>query len=294
MPASTYVTLNTGAQMPTFGLGTWKSAPGAVEKAVEVALKNGYRHIDTAQAYANEREVGEGIKRSGVPREEIFLTTKLNNTEHADPLAGLQKSLAALETPYLDLWLMHWPCPMKAGKPDRTLNWLDTWKGMEAVFKAHPDKVRAIGVSNVSAPFLEELLKVGSVVPAVNQLESHPSLTQEELVALCREKGIVVTAYSPLGSDNAPLGSHPVVKEIAAKHGVTPHNILISFHANRPGVNVIPKSVTPERIVANMKIVDLAPEEVQTLFAIEKEGSRRVCKPFWTGYGDIGFADCKQ
>ncbi|KZT70056.1 Aldo/keto reductase [Daedalea quercina L-15889] len=294
MPASQYVTLNTGAKMPTLGLGTWKSAPGAVEKAVEVALTNGYRHIDTAQAYANEKEVGEGIKRSGVPREEIFLTTKLNNTEHADPLAGLQKSLVALDTPYLDLWLMHWPCPMKAGGPDRSLNWLDTWKGMEAVFRAHPDKVRAIGVSNISAPYLEELLAVASVVPAVNQLESHPSLTQEELVQLCRSKGIVVTAYSPLGSDNAPLGEHPVVKEIAAAHGVTPHNILVSLHANRPGVNVIPKSVTPARIIANKTIVDLSPEEVQKLFDIEKAGSKRVCKPFWTGYGDIGFADCKQ
>ena len=186
---------------------------------------------------ANEREVGEGIKRSGVPREEIFLTTKLNNTEHADPLAGLEKSLAALETPYLDLWLMHWPCPMKNGAPDRSLNWLDTWRGMEAVFRAHPDKVRAIGVSNVSVPYLHELLKIATVVPAVNQIESHPSLAQEELVQLCRSKGIAITAYSPLGSDNAPLGGNPVVKEIAQKHGVTPHNILVSFHANRPGVN---------------------------------------------------------
>ncbi|KAH9915838.1 NADP-dependent oxidoreductase domain-containing protein [Fomitopsis serialis] len=155
MPASKYVTLNTGAQMPTLGLGTWHpGGPGTVEQAVEVALKHGYRHLDTAQAYSNERQVGEGIKRSGVPREEIFLTTKLNNTEHADPLAALQKSLAALDTPYVDLWLMHWPCPVKDRKPDRSLNWLDTWKVMEAVLEAHPDKVHAIGVSNVSAPFL--------------------------------------------------------------------------------------------------------------------------------------------
>ena len=213
MPASQYVTLNTGAKMPTLGLGTcwfrptrhaqcsrgiftgtWKSAPGAVEKAVEVALKNGYRHIDTAQAYgtspaplhalptlivtslctANEREVGEGIKRSGVPREDIFLTTKLNNTEHADPLAGLEKSLAALETPYLDLWLMHWPAPMKDGKADKEHDWRDTWRAMEKVFKEHPEKVKAIGVSNFSVSYLQELLKFATVVPAANQIEAHP------------------------------------------------------------------------------------------------------------------------
>lgn len=200
---------------------------------------------------ANEREVGDGIKRSGVPREDIFLTTKLNNTEHADPLAGLHKSLAALDTPYLDLWLMHWPCPMKAGAPDRSLNWLDTWRGMEAVFRAHPDKVRAIGVSNVSVSYLHELLKAAAVVPAVNQIESHPSLAQEELVQLCRSNGIAVTAYSPLGSDNAPLGAHPVVKQIAQKHGVTPHNILVSFHANRPDVSGAPPSTPCPRMLAD-------------------------------------------
>jgi len=113
-------------------------------------------------------------------------------------------------------------------------------------------------------------------------------------VALCRQKGVAVTAYCPLGSGDVPLAEHAVVKEIAAKHGVTPQNILISFHANRPGVNAIPKSETPARIIANMQIVDLSEEEVQKLFDIEKEGSIRICRPFWTGYGDIGFADCKR
>ncbi|EPT02123.1 hypothetical protein FOMPIDRAFT_1041035 [Fomitopsis schrenkii] len=159
-------------------------------------------------------------------------------------------------------------CPRRHASTSHDLN--------ARVVCAHPDKVRAIGVSNVSVPYLHELLNVATVVPAVNQIESHPSLAQEELVQLCRSKGIAVTAYSPLGSDNAPLGAHPVVQEIARKHGVTPHNILISFHANRPDVNVIPKSVTPERIIANKTIVNLSPEEVQTLFDIEKAGPRRV------------------
>lgn len=123
----------------------------------------------------NEKEVGLGIKDSGVPREQIFLTTKLNNSDQRDVEGALERSLQRLDTPYLDLWLMHWPCPMtKEGKPDKEIDWLDTWKEMERVFKAHPDKVKAIGVSNFSVSYLERLLKAATVVPAVNQIESHP------------------------------------------------------------------------------------------------------------------------
>ncbi|KAI0941978.1 hypothetical protein AcV7_002528 [Taiwanofungus camphoratus] len=292
MPASKFVKLNTGAEMPTLGLGTWKSAPGAVEKAVEVALKNGYRHIDTAAAYGNEKEVGIGIKNSGVPREEIFLTTKLNNPDQRNPEAALESSLKNLDTPYLDLWLMHWPCPTKDGKPDREHNWIDTWKSMEKIYKAHPEKVKAIGVSNISVKYFEELLKEANVVPAVNQIECHPSCTQDDVVQFCVPKGISVTAYSPLGSDNSPLVKNSVVERIAQKHGVSPANVLVSFEANRPGVTVIPKSVTPERIIGNSKIINLSPEEIQELFAIEKTAHFRACTPYWTGYGSIGFPDC--
>ncbi|OSX61141.1 hypothetical protein POSPLADRAFT_1182299 [Postia placenta MAD-698-R-SB12] len=294
MPASQYVTLNTGAKMPTLGLGTWKSAPGAVEKAVEVALKNGYRHIDTAAAYANEKEVGVGLKNSGVPREDIFLTTKLNNSDQRDPEGALETSLNNLETSYLDLWLMHWPCPMKNGKPDPSVAWQDTWKKMEVIYKAHPEKVRAIGVSNFSVKYLEELLSFATIVPAVNQIESHPSLKQEDVVALSRSKGIAITAYSPLGSDNAPLASNPTIVEIAKAYNVSPTAVLISYHANREGFTVIPKSVTPERIVSNKKIIDLTPEDLQKVSDVEKAGTLRVCKPYWTGYGGIGFPDCQD
>ncbi|CCM03296.1 uncharacterized protein FIBRA_05424 [Fibroporia radiculosa] len=276
MPASKFVRLNTGASMPTLGLGTWKSPPGAVEKAVEVALKNGYKLVDTAAAYDNEKEVGLGIKASGVPREEIFLTTKLNNTDHEDPAAALAASLKALDTTYLDLWLMHWPCPSKNGAPNRAISWIDTWKAMEKIYKENPDKVRAIGVSNVSVKFLDELLKVATVVPAVNQVESSPSCLQADIYRACVAKGISITAYSPLGSDNAPLARNPTVVEIAKAHGVTPTCVLISFHANRPEVTVIPKSVTPSRVVANMEIIDLTPGEVQKLSEIEKTSFARV------------------
>ncbi|KZT62095.1 Aldo/keto reductase [Calocera cornea HHB12733] len=168
------VTLNTGAIMPTVGLGTWKSAPGQVEHAVEYALKSaGYKHIDTAYDYGNEAEVGQGIKASGVPRGEIFLTTKLPNAQHGTPEKALEESLAALDT-YIDLWLMHWPAPMKGGKADKSINWIDTWKKMEAIYEKNKDKVRAIGVSNIGIKYLNELLKEAKIVPAVNQVELHP------------------------------------------------------------------------------------------------------------------------
>ncbi|KAL1948822.1 hypothetical protein VTO73DRAFT_10628 [Trametes versicolor] len=292
MPASKSVKLNTGAEMPTLGLGTWKSQPGAVEKAVAHALKSGYRHIDTATAYDNEKEVGLGIKDSGVPREQIFLTTKLNNSDQRDVEGALERSLQRLDTPYLDLWLMHWPCPMtKEGKPDREIDWLDTWKEMERVFKAHPDKVKAIGVSNFSVSYLERLLKAATVVPAVNQIESHPALLQEDIVEESRKHGISVTAYSPLGSDDAPLRSNPIVQKLAKKYNVQPANILVSFQANRPGFTVIPKSVTPSRIEENATIVDLTEEDIKEIASIEKENHNRVCKPYWTGWGNIGFPD---
>ncbi|KIP04495.1 hypothetical protein PHLGIDRAFT_109503 [Phlebiopsis gigantea 11061_1 CR5-6] len=294
MPASQYVKLNTGAQMPTLGFGTWQSKPGLVEKAVEVALKAGYRHIDTATAYGNEREVGEGIKNGGVPRDEIFLTTKLNNPDQRKPLEALEYSLQQLETPYLDLWLMHWPAPALAdGSPDKEWNWIDTWKSMETIFKEHPDKVKAIGVSNVSVEFFEELLKVATVVPAVNQIELHPSCVQEELVQFSRSKGVAITAYSPLGSSDSPLLSNPIVGKVAEKYAVSPANVLISLQANRPDVSVLTKSVTPERVIQNFKIIDLTDDEIAELNALEKTAPFRACYPWWTGWGDLGFPDCR-
>ncbi|TDL25187.1 Aldo keto reductase [Rickenella mellea] len=296
MPASTSVTLNTGAVMPTLGLGTWKSKPGEVEKAVEYALKEeGYTHIDTAAAYENEKEVGEGIKMSGVDRSKIFLTTKLNNNDHKDVLGALLLSLRKLDTPYIDLWLMHWPAPMVAdlSGPDRSIDWIDTWKEMEKVYKDHPDKVKAIGVSNFSVEYLEKLLAVATVVPAVNQIELHPSCVQQDVVDLCESKGIVVTAYSPLGSDGSPLLTNPVVKKIADKHGVHPANILVSLQANKKNVTVLPKSVNPERIRSNKKLIDLDDSEIAELHKIDETDHFRACHPNWTGWGGLGFKDCK-
>ncbi|KIK50760.1 hypothetical protein GYMLUDRAFT_51027 [Collybiopsis luxurians FD-317 M1] len=293
MPASKFVKLNTGAEMPTLGLGTWRSKPGEVEHAVEFALKNGYRNIDTATAYGNEAEVGQGIKKSGVPRENIFLTTKLNNPDMGRSKEALEYSLKQLDTPYLDLWLMHWPAPMTSnGGPDKSIDWLDTWHEMEKLYKAHPDKLKAIGVSNFSVEYLNRLLANCDVVPAVNQIELHPSCPQQQVVDLCISKGIAVTGYSPLGSDGAPLLKNPVVVKIAEKYGVKPGTILISMHANRPNVNVLPKSVTNERILANATIIDIEPADIAELNEIVKTAPFRACHPNWTGWGNLGFTEC--
>ncbi|KAF5379086.1 hypothetical protein D9615_005917 [Tricholomella constricta] len=296
MPASKSVKLNTGTEMPTVGLGTWKSAPGAVEHAVEFALKHGYKSIDTAAAYQNEAEVGVGIKASGVARGDFFLTTKLDNPDHENVEEALEKSLKNLGTDYLDLWLMHWPAPMTPGSkgPVQGIDWLNTWKSMEKLYKAHPEKLKAIGVSNFSVEFLERLLANSEIVPAVNQVELHPSCPQQDVVDFCNARGIIVTAYSPLGSDNSPLLNNEVVKKIADKYSVQPANVLISLQANRPGVNVLPKSVTNSRIASNFNVIDLTEEEVKELNAIDKTLHFRACHPSWTGFGSLGFPDCKD
>ncbi|KAJ7064908.1 Aldo keto reductase [Mycena amicta] len=296
MPPKRSVKLNTGADKPTVGLGTWKSAPGAVEHAVEFALKNGYTSIDTATAYQNEAEVGQGIKASGVPRSSFFLTTKLDNPDQKEPDAALEYSLNKLGTDYLDLWLMHWPAPMTKDTPavaDFSVDWLDTWRSMERIYKAHPEKVRAIGVSNFSIEFLERLLAIATVVPAVNQIELHPSCPQHDVVEFCEKKGIVVTAYSPLGSDNSPLLTNEVVTKLAAKHNVQPANILVSLQANKPNVTVLPKSVTNSRILSNALVIELSKEEIAELEEIDKTHHFRACHPDWTGWGGLGFPDCK-
>ncbi|KXN82202.1 Glycerol 2-dehydrogenase (NADP(+)) [Leucoagaricus sp. SymC.cos] len=283
MPVSTSVKLNTGAEMPTLGLGTWKSQPGAVGVAVTHALKHGYKSIDTAAAYGNEAEVGQGIKNSGVARDQFFLTTKLNNNDHKDVEGALNSSLQKLGTNYLDLWLMHWPAPMNADCTEADKSCLS---GLNLnLSNIH-------GVSNFSIKFLTRLLENSDVVPAVNQIELHPSCPQQELVDLCRSKGIIVTAYSPLGSDNSPLLTDPIVTKLAEKHNVQPANVLVSLQANRPSINVLAKSVTPSRIETNSKIVDLTEEEITELQSIDKKKHFRVCHPSWTGWGSLGFDDC--
>ncbi|KAF2994952.1 hypothetical protein E8E13_002532 [Curvularia kusanoi] len=304
---NTAIPLNTGATIPALGLGTWQSAPGEVKKAVIHAIESGYRHIDCAFCYQNEDEVGDAlqdvISRGIVKREDLFITSKLWCTFHTRVEEGLQKSLDLLKTPYVDLYLVHWPVPMnpKGNHPlfpkledgsrdlDRSISHIDTWKNMEAVYKAHPEKVKAIGVANYSIKYLTKLLAQASVVPAANQIENHPLLPQQEIVDFCKEKGIHITAYSPLGSTGSPLFKDEGVIAVAKKHDVTPATVLLSYHLARNS-SVLAKSVTPSRIEENRKLISLDKEDIDSLEAVQKKNgpTRYVYPPFGV---DVGFAD---
>ncbi|WOO78232.1 Glycerol 2-dehydrogenase (NADP(+)) [Vanrija pseudolonga] len=298
-----HFTLNTGAKIPVVGLGTWKSEPGEVRQAVAYAIRDGYRHIDAALIYQNEEEVGQGIRDSGVPREELFITSKLWNTHHANAAEGLQKTLDALGTDYLDLYasLVHWPVRLVANETsellpvnpdgsrsvDRSWDQAETWRQMEDLLRT--GKVKAIGVANWSIPYLEELKKTWKVTPAVNQVELHPFLPQHALRRYCDELGILLQAYSPLGSTGAPLMADSEIAAIATKNGVAPATILISYHVNK-GAVALPKSVNPKRISSNKKVIRLSSEDITALDSLAAKGwAKRINTPLW-GH-DLGFDD---
>lgn len=306
--AETRFKLNTGAEIPALGFGTWQSPAGEVQKAVKYALSVGYKHVDGAYCYANEEEVGEGLKQafeSGIKREDIFVTTKLWGTYSSRVEEGLDKSLKSLGLDYVDLFLMHWPVALNPkgnhdrfpthpdGSRDIDWNWshIQTWKEMEKLLGT--GKVKAIGVANYSLRYLEQLLPHATVVPAVNQIENHPSLPQKEIVDFCKTKGIHVTAYSPLGSTGSPLITAAPIVEIAKKHNVTPVSVLLSLHVAQ-GRSVLAKSVTPERIQANRNLVELDESDLKLINdysdELKKTGNlkRYVYPPFGV---DFGFPD---
>lgn len=239
-------------------------SPGGGEKVyhmVTAALKAGYRHVDTADGYGNEEEVGRAIRDSGIPRKDIFVTTKLNNTDHHRVAEAFERSLKALDIEYIDLWLMHWPQGLQDGralKPDESPTPNETWAEMVKVYEgAGAGKVRAVGVSNFGVPILKSLLASTKVVPAVNQVELHPCLPQENLRRTCADNGIVITAYSPIGQPApgqvSPLLTDDAVKEVAKKHGATEGQVVLSW-AVQNGIVVVPKSENPERIKANISV----------------------------------------
>lgn len=301
MSAPTSFKLNTGASIPAVGLGTWQAKPGEVRQAVAHALKSGYTHIDCALCYQNEDEVGQGIADAGVKREDIFLTSKLWSTYHDRVEECLDISLKSLGTDYLDLYLVHWPirtvengtAKLFPTKPDgsRNIDWdwdqAKTWAQMEALLST--GKVKAIGVSNCSPQIIDHLAKSWKVVPAVNQVELHPYCPQHDLKKYCENKGILLQAYSPLGSTGSPLSKDEEVVRIAKKHDVEPATVLISYQVNR-GVIVLPKSVTPSRIESNLKVIKLDSEDVKALDGLAAAGKQqRVNTPAWGT--DFGFAD---
>ncbi|ATO50333.1 aldo/keto reductase [Brevibacillus laterosporus] len=231
--------LQNGVKMPWIGLGVWRVDDGdQVVHAVKTAIQHGYRSIDTAMIYKNEEGVGQAIAEAGVPREELFITTKVWNSDQGydTTLAAFDESLKKLGLEYLDLYLIHWP---------GTDKYVDTWKALEKLYK--DGKVRAIGVCNFHKHHLEELIKAAEVKPMVNQIELHPLLTQKDLLTYCKQHNIQVEAWSPLMQGNL---DHPVLAKLAQKYEKTPAQIVLRWHLQN-GVVIIPKSVNENRIKEN-------------------------------------------
>jgi diketogulonate reductase-like aldo/keto reductase len=243
------VQLNDGSSIPQVGLGVWQSG-GATKRAVVLAIEAGYRHVDTASVYGNEVQVGAAIAEAGVPRDELFVTSKLWNRDQGydAALKAFDLSLKRLKLDYLDLFLLHWPVPQLR---------LESWRALERL--ALEKRVRSIGVSNFLAPHLRELMKSAQVKPAVNQIELTPFLQRRETVALCRELGIQLEAYSPL-TRGQRLG-HPVVTEIAEAAQRTAAQVLLRWGIQR-GFVVLPKSIQQARIEENAALFDFELDEV--------------------------------
>ncbi|TSO25561.1 aldo/keto reductase [Lactobacillus sp. LL6] len=256
--------LNNGVEIPVMGFGTWQTPSGEVaEESVLAALNSGYRHIDTAAAYGNEESVGRAITKSGVNRHDLFVTTKLWNSDHGYQAAkkAIDTSLMKLGLDYLDLYLIHWPNPAAMRDNWAEMN-AESWQAMEEAVKA--GKIRAIGISNFRKKHIDELLKTAEIKPAVNQNYLNPSDMQEELVKYNDELGILNEAYSPLGTGG--LLGNETVKEIGAHYGKSPAQVLIRWSLQH-GFLPLPKSVHPEYIKANSDVFDfeISPEDMKRL-----------------------------
>jgi alcohol dehydrogenase (NADP+) len=294
-----------GDKIPALGLGTWKSSPGDIYGAVQKAIELGYRHIDCAAIYGNEREIGMALKEamaSGqVKREELFITSKLWNNAHkrSDVVGAIEKSLSDLCLDYLDLYLIHWPVAQvsQAIYPAKASDFLslekmplaETWEGMETCVEK--GLAKHIGVSNFSIKKLEGLLETARIRPEMNQVELHPYLAQPDMLAYCQQNEVLVTAYAPLGSGDRPaamksknegLLDNAAIMEMAEKQGCTPAQVLIRWAMER-GTLVIPKSVNPKRLVENLESshIRLSREDIGAMDALNK-GDRYISGSFWT------------
>ena len=241
------IRLNNGVEIPQFGFGVFQVPPEETAKTVQAAFDAGYRHIDTAQMYQNEEGVGQAIAASGLPRDELFITTKLNNDSHGydAALRRLDESLEKLGLEYVDLFLIHWPRP----KEDR---YVETWKAFEKI--ASNGAARSIGVSNFTIANLERLAKETDTVPAVNQIELHPRLVQRELRNYQVEQGIATEAWSPIAQGGDLLSEHALI-ELAERYGKTPAQVVLRWHVQLGNI-VFPKSMKPERMRENIDVFD--------------------------------------
>jgi len=263
MTAVPTVTLNNGTTIPQLGFGTFQVTPETTKSATLAALEAGYRHIDTAEMYGNEKEVGEAVAASGLNRSEIYVTSKLNNGFHdrADALAAFDRTLDALGFDYLDLFLIHWPLPAVG-------DFVETWKAMEEMQRS--GRVRTIGVSNFQREHLQRLFDETDTVPAVNQIEVHPYLTQDSLRAFNTEHGIATEAWSPL-AQGAVL-SDPVILAIAARLDKTAAQVTLRWHVQRGDI-VFPKSVTRGRVDENFALFDfvLTETDIAAITALNRD-----------------------
>ena len=245
---SPLVTLNNGVRIPQLGFGVYQISPVSVREATLAAVEAGYRHIDTAAAYANEKGVGQAVSDCGLARDQIFITTKLRNADqgYENTLSAFETSRRSLGVEVVDLYLIHWPYVLHD-------LYVDSWKAMEKLYA--DGAVRAIGVSNFLKPNLDRVLTEGSVVPAVNQFELHPSFQQSDLSAYSRTNNIAIESYSPLGRGRDV--DHAVVLAIAANHDKTPAQVILRWHVQN-GFILIPKTVTPARMSENIDIFDFS------------------------------------
>jgi 2,5-diketo-D-gluconate reductase A len=258
------IMLNNGRTIPQFGFGVFLVQPEETVTAVSTALQTGYRHIDTAEGYGNEKEVGEAIRKSGLDRSDVFVTSKLANSAHRpdDARRAFDASLDALGFDYLDLFLIHWPLPTKYDG-----DFVSTWRTLEEFYR--DGRARSIGVSNFQAHHLRRLHTETEVPPAVNQIEVHPYLTQDDLRAFCAEHQIAVEGWAPIGQGR--VLDDPEIVTIAERIGKTPAQVVLRWHIERGDI-IFPKSVTPARIRENFAIFDfeLSGEDVETITALNR------------------------
>nr|GAT57885.1 aldo-keto reductase [Mycena chlorophos] len=294
--------LNTGANIPSVGLGCFMGSRNFSDKQVydmvSKAIKAGYRHFDTATGYGNELQVGAAIRDSGVPRSEFYITTKLANGDHHRVREAFEESLTRLDLEWIDLYLLHWP-QASSGKvdfsdinarnmalpPDASPTFVETYQKIEKLVET--GRVKSIGVSNFSIKTLDELLPQCKIIPATNQVELHPCLPQDDLKSYCDAKGILLSAYSPLGRSQTFFGEQPLIARLAEKYSGTWAQVVLSWGVQR-GTVVLPKTENEARMVANITLLQLSEEDLEALNKLHLEpGMHRSLVPFHADYGGV-------